>query len=322
MRGHYDVRHGDKTCKSVVPHDMPREVLKEYVCLLLVDIEAGCAYLSLLYSLEQVIGINERSARGVDYYNAFFHLIYARAIYEVLRLFRQRAVQGDYIALGEKAVEVGVLGTRYVCGVFVIREHSHAEAPAYVDKDSAYLARTDYSHGLAVKVKAGKGIQTEVEVLCPDISLVNASDGAEEHSHGVFGYGVGRIGGNAHDVYFFVSRTQVDVVVARAAQGDKLYPVAVQGVYHVSVERVVDENTYRVISLCQLRRVGVELCLVKFECQSVLAGITLKSLFVIFLCVEKSYPQYLPMKSSLPLSRRTIYAGKPLSYPFPFFSLW
>ena len=46
VRGNYDVRHRDESCKGVVLEDVSREVLKEEVRLLLVNVKASRADLS------------------------------------------------------------------------------------------------------------------------------------------------------------------------------------------------------------------------------------------------------------------------------------
>ena len=66
VAGDQHIGHGDQTHQLVVPDDVAGEVLVEEVALLLVDVQAGGADALLLQTLDQIVGVDQTAAGGID----------------------------------------------------------------------------------------------------------------------------------------------------------------------------------------------------------------------------------------------------------------
>ena len=84
---------------------MPRKILEEKFRLLLVNVKAGGTHLARFDPLQQRLGINQRTAGGVDDDNALFHAIDRGAVDHMVGFTCEGAVQGNDVAFRKKLVQ-------------------------------------------------------------------------------------------------------------------------------------------------------------------------------------------------------------------------
>ena len=82
--------------------------------------------------------------------------------------------------------------------------------------------------------------------------------------------------------------TDIDVVVTGRAQCYELNSHSIQLVDYFSVDIVVDKHADNLATLCQVRRILVQLCLQKLEFNIMKLAVFLKRWPVIGLCIIKS----------------------------------
>ena len=74
----------------------------------------------------------------------------------------------------------------------------------------------------------------------------------EHERHSVFGHGVGGIGGDTYDGdTCTLCSSDIDVVVARTAQGDQTHPVVLEVLDELCVHLVIDEDADDLDSLSE-----------------------------------------------------------------------
>ena len=171
---------------------------------------------------------------------------------------------------------------------FVVRQHPHAKAAADVHKYATDLTRANDANGLAVQVKACHVVETEIKVARADIRLVDAADRGEQHCHGVLGDRIGRVGGDAENVDLAKGIAHVNVVEARAAQGDHTDAHFAKTVDDGSVDCVVDKHTNTIATVSEINGVLVELGFIVFKANTRVLSNRLKRLPIVRLGIKKS----------------------------------
>ena len=143
---------------------------------------------------------------------------------------------------------------------------------------------------LAILLEAHQALQLEVALAGAVDGAVDLAVEAEHQRDGKFGYGVGRVGGDAHHLYAcFAGRLHVHVVKARAAQGDKLDAVLPEQLDDVRVTFGVDEDAHHVLATGQFGRAGREAVLVVMYLVVSRLVLTVERVAVVVLCVEECY---------------------------------
>ena len=113
-----------------------------------------------------------------------------------------------------------------------------AEAVHDAGHDRADLAGADDAHRAAVKVEAQQAFEREVALAHAVGGAVDLAIERQHQADGVLAHGIGRIGRHAdHGDAQLGGGGQVDVVEARAAQGDQPRAAGGQLVEHAAVER-------------------------------------------------------------------------------------
>ena len=93
----------------------------------------------------------------------------------MIGLFRQRAMQRNNIAFGKQRIKRDIFYAAIFGGKFIVCYNFHAEAFAYIDEYSAYLARSDNPNCLAVQVKTRQTVQAEIKFAGSVICFVNTA---------------------------------------------------------------------------------------------------------------------------------------------------
>ncbi len=290
--GDDDVVERQQARQRVVVDNLVRAVFVEVLALLLVDIQSGRSDLFVFQSFDEGVGVDELSAAGVDDHHAVLHLADGVVVDEVLRLLRQGAVQGDDVRAVVELVECGidhlVLAGKVVVGIEVVGQYVHAEAAEDADELLGYLARADDARRLAVHVEAQQAVQGEVAVARAPRGAVDFAVEREHQRHGVLRHGVGRVGGHAnHRDAALGGGLQVDVVVARAAQGQQLDAVCGHQADDFGVGRVVHEDADHVHALRQDDVVLVQVTFVETEFETELSVFLVERSLVVGLRAEE-----------------------------------
>ena len=84
-------------------------------------------------------------------------------------------MEGDYVTLLPYLIKGNVIQSRILLGELVVANDVHAKALTDINEDTANLACTDNSDGLAVEVESRKSAKREVVVPCSVVCLVNPS---------------------------------------------------------------------------------------------------------------------------------------------------
>ena len=246
-----DVGHRDQARERVVVDDVVGVVVEEDVGFLLVDVQAGRAYLALLDTLYKRLSVDQGASGRVYEYNTLLHAGDCFGIDHVAVLVGQRTVERDDVAALPQFVERNVVDTASLSRELVVRDHIHTETAAYINEDPSYLTCADDTDCLAVQVKARQPVEAEIEILCADVRLVDPAHRCQQQRDGVLRNCVGRICGNADNVDLAVRVLNVDIVVARAAKRDQAHAHSIELVDNGPVDIIVDENAHRITSLRQ-----------------------------------------------------------------------
>ena len=166
-------------------------------------------------------------------------------------LFRQRAVQGDDVALLKQLFQRNIGEVCVRQGIGVICHHIHAEAAADADKDLPDLAGADHTDGSAVKIESYQTVQGKVEITGAEVCLVNFPVQCQQQPHGEFCHGIGRIAGDTCHGNASGGCLPVNVVVAGTPQGDHFHAGFAQPVNNGFVQRVIYKGDHRTAALCQ-----------------------------------------------------------------------
>src|SRR6266508_1016477 len=102
MTGDDDVGKGEQAREDVVTDDLIRQVFKEEIGLLLINVQAEIAYPARLQSFDHRLRVNQCATARVDQHHSGLHLSERLIINQVMCLRRQRAVQSDYVRGGEE----------------------------------------------------------------------------------------------------------------------------------------------------------------------------------------------------------------------------
>ena len=292
VRRNDNVGHRDQSCQDVILEDVSREILKEEVGFFLVNVKASRSHVSGFDGGKQCLGIDQRTARGVDKHHAATALRNRLLVDHVVGLLGERTVQRNNITARKELVKLdvadGVAVVKVLCGEFIVCQHLHAKAAADVDKHAADLARANDANGLAVQVKACHVVEAEVKVARADIRLVDAADRGEQHCHGVLGDRIGRVGGDAENVDLAKGIAHVNVVEARAAQGDHTDAHFAKTVDDGSVDGVVDKHANTIATVSEINGVLVELGFIVFKANTRVLSNRLKRLPIVRLGIKKS----------------------------------
>ena len=288
---HDDIGEGQKPCGGGVHEDVILPVFEDVLGLLLVDIQTHAEELVLPDARDQVIGLDEAAAGGVDQDHAVLHLLDGLEINHVVGAVHEGAVQGDEVAGGKQGVEIHI-GHEGQVGILVhvVGNHLHAEALADPRHGRADLAGAHNAGGLAVEVDAQKSLEAEVILPHLDIGLVEVPVHSQRQRHGVLGHSLGRVAGDAHHPDAQASGdVQIHVVKAGAAHEHQLHAPFVELLQH----RGADVGAYKRADGLGVDEVrggfDGELGLPVFQLQlGVLSGNLRKGLTVIGFCREKN----------------------------------
>ena len=140
-------------------------------------------------SLDEVFGVDELSAAGVDDHHAGLHFGDAFGVDDVLCLGRERAVERDNVALCVEFVEfydldVMLLG-KFVIGIEVVGQNVHAEAAQDLDQFLGDATHTDQAGRFAVHVEAEESLELEVSVAGAVDSTIDLAVKRKHERHGV-----------------------------------------------------------------------------------------------------------------------------------------
>ena len=241
MGGDDDVGHGNEADQLIILHHVAGEVLVEEVALFLVDIQTGGAHDADLNAVDQGFGIDQTATGGVDDDHTGLHHFHGIVADHMVGLLGQGAVEGDDIGFAENLIQLHIVQSRIGIGEFVVGQNIHTEALADISKDPADLAGANDAYRFAVKVKAGKACQAEIEFPGAVIGLVDLPVDGQEHGHGMFRHGVGGVGRDTVDVDLAEAGLGIHIVEAGAAQGNDLYAHFIELVDHGFVNNVIDE---------------------------------------------------------------------------------
>ena len=249
----HHVGHHEQTSQHVVVDHLVAAVFVEVVSLFFIHVETGRADALGAQALDEVFGVDELTAAGVDNHHAGFHLGDALGVDDVLRFGREGAVERDDVALGVELVEFHdlhiILLRKFVIGIEVVGQDVHAETAQNFDEFLGDAAHADETGRFAVHVETEEAFELE-------IAFARAVDGAidfaverEHERHSILGHGVGRIGRHAHHVDAVFGSFEIDVVETGTAQGDELHAVAHEFVDDGGVALGVDKDAHHVGAL-------------------------------------------------------------------------
>ena len=227
-------------------HDIVFMVLEDILMLLFIYIQPDSEELVLADPAHQVIRIDQAAAGRVDQDYTVFHLVDGVDVDHVVRLFNERAMQGDQVALRKKLIQAHVLNEiKILVRIHVIAKHPHAVAFADTGHGGADLAGSDDAGSLPVEVYADKPLEREIVLPNADIGLVQvAADGAGK-CHRVLCDSLRRITGYVHDRdAAFGCGLQVHIVVACAAHQKKLHAAALQLAHGHGTGLCIDERAH------------------------------------------------------------------------------
>ena len=255
--GDDDVVERQQARQRVVVDNLVRAVFVEVLALLLVDVQSGRPDLFVFQSFDEGVGVDELSAAGVDDHHAVLH---------------------DHLVLAGKVV----------VGIEVVGQYVHAEAAEDADELLGNLARADDAGRLAMHVETQQAVQGEVALARTPCGTMYLAVEREHQGYGIFGHGVGRVGGYAHHGDTTLGGgLQVDVVVARAAQGQQLDAVCGHQADDFGVGRVVHEDADHVHALRQDDVVLVQVTFVETEFETELSVFLVERSLVVGLRAEE-----------------------------------
>ena len=249
VAGDDDVGVGDETGEEWVGDAGVAVVVEEESGFVFVNIEAESAEAVVLKGFDGRRRINKAAPAGVDEKRGGFQAGERGRVDEVLRSGEQRTMERDDIGPGEEVVatdefEAGGAGFRRRVGIE--RDDMAAEALENFPGDRADAARADESGGFAVKIKALKAFEAKIATAHAVVGEVGVAVEREQERDGVLGDGVRRIGGDVGDGE--AQRRgggEIDLVVARAAEGDQTNAGGGERGENGGVERIVDEGADR-----------------------------------------------------------------------------
>ena len=102
VRRNDNVGHGNQTCKDIVIENVTRIVFEEEIGFFLVNVKASGSHVAGFDSREECLGIDQRSARGVDKHHTATAKRQRFFIYHMVGLIGQGTVQRDNITLCKK----------------------------------------------------------------------------------------------------------------------------------------------------------------------------------------------------------------------------
>ena len=250
VRSEHHIGYHEQTSEHVVVDHLVASVFVEVVFLFFVHVETGRTDALGAQALDEVLGVDELTAAGVDNHHAGLHLGDAFGVDDVLRLGCKRAVERDDVALRVEFVEfydlhVILLG-KFVIGIEVVGQNVHAEAAQDLDQFLGDATHTDQAGCFAVHVEAEKPLELEVSVAGAVDGTIDLAVERKHERHGILSHGVGRVGGHAHHVDAAFGGFEVDVVETGTAQCDEFHPVAHEFVDDGGVALGVHKDTNHV----------------------------------------------------------------------------
>ena len=146
--------------------------------LLLVHVEAQVADGAVLERLDDRLGVDQAASAGVHDHHAALIARERRALDEVVRLGRERRVEGDDVGLARRAPRVGTYvapsATTSSLG-YGSYASSRQPKPAMMRANTvADPARPHDAHGASVEVEAEQSVEREVALADPVVGAVRA----------------------------------------------------------------------------------------------------------------------------------------------------
>ncbi|MCY1182017.1 hypothetical protein D9M73_225530 [compost metagenome] len=109
-------------------------------------------------------------------------------------------------------------------------------------------------------------MQAEIAFAGAVVGAVQAAVECQDQGDGMLGHGVGRIGRDAHDRQPQALRCrEVDMVVARRAQGDQACTACGQAFEYQGAEVVIDEGADHLVMLGQCDGIEAQTCRLKVQ---------------------------------------------------------
>lgn len=167
-----------------------------------------------------------------------------------MRFGREREVERDDVGFAEETIEVGELdaarGGPIVGGEWIVGEDAGVEAFEDLGGDASDFSGADNADGFAGDVEADEAGEGEVVLAHAVEGAVDFAVEREAERDGVFGNGVGRVGGDAGDGDLeFARGVEIDVIEAGAAESDHFDAKIFESLENGAIGAVVDEEADR-----------------------------------------------------------------------------
>lgn len=286
VRGNDDVIEREEPGESVIFEDLVGMIFEEKVGFFFVDVERSAGDGAVSEGIDEGVGIDERAARGVDENGAGLDHLEGLCVDHVAVFCGERAVKGDDIGGGENGVEVGIGDVGVLRGEGIVGDDVHAKAAANIDEAAADEPCTNDAGGFSVQVESQQPVEGKVVIARADVGAVRLSIERHEECHGVFGDGVGGIFGDAHDVNFIEGVFHIDVVVARAAQRNRLDADTAQNIDGFGADIVVDKGANGVIASGKRGGIGGKFAFEEFKRKAVGLIFRVEIVSIVGFCIK------------------------------------
>ncbi|EAR50516.1 hypothetical protein OG2516_09735 [Oceanicola granulosus HTCC2516] len=211
MRGHDDVGQAEQRV-------LLGRLLGEHV-------EGRAGDVAVLERVRQRLLVDEAAARAVDDPHALLRLGEVLAAQDVLRLLRQRHVQGDEVGARQQRVEPDLLDTELGGALLrqerIVGDHLHPQPHRAGADDAADVARADHAERLAGQLDAHEARLLPLARMGRGRRLGDLARDGEHHRDGVLGGGDHVAEGGVHHDDALLRRVRdVDVIDADAGAAD------------------------------------------------------------------------------------------------------
>ena len=178
---------------------------------------------------------------------------------------RERAVQRNDITAAVQFLQGYILRAplpHRIIGNRIEGENLHPETGNHIDENPPDPPGSYHPRRFPVNIEAQKTVQGEVPLAHPIVGPVVPAVQTENQTRGVLGHRVGRVGRYpAHPHPPFLHRRQVNIIEARASQGDGPHPQIRQTMNHLGVHHIIHEHADRIETFGQGRCFLVKIAL-------------------------------------------------------------